>query len=240
MAMVLRFPQAGRALRFWGMRTVIGLAALVAAGTPQVALTAEAVVEFDIPSQPLDTALSTYGAITRIQLLFDPGLTDGRRVNRLRGVFTPEAALQQLLSGTGLAARMIGEQGFTLVADEPPAGAAEVSPSVRRFNTFSASVQGALRAALCRDRETEPGSYRMLAQLWIGPSGTTDRVELVTSSGDDRRDALLLASIRGLAIGASPPGDLPQPVTLLVTPRGKTAGYCSQPSPSGRGRETRR
>ncbi|WP_167528910.1 secretin and TonB N-terminal domain-containing protein [Bradyrhizobium macuxiense] len=242
--MVLRFPHAGRALRSWVLRPwvlpiVIELAAVAGAVQPP-ASAAEQVIAFDIPAQPLEAALSTYGMITRVQLLFDPGLTDGRRANRLKGSFTSEAALRQLLAGTGLAARMIGEQGFTLVPDGARSGASEMSPSVRRFNEYSAALQGALRRMLCHDRDTAPGSYRVLAQVWIGPSGTTDRAQLLTSSGDGRRDAALLAGFRELSVGVPPPGDLPQPITLLVTPEGTTTGYCPEPHPSGRGREARR
>lgn len=241
MTLMLRALRAGRALRCWVVSVVIvppvSIAGLVpqAVLIPQVVLAAEQVIAFDIPAQPLDAALSTYGMIARVQLLFDPSLTDGRRANRLKGNFTSEAALQHLLAGTGLAARMIGEQGFTLVAD-----GGDMSPSVHRFNDYSAAVQSALRRTLCHDRDTTPGSYRVLAQVWIGPSGTTDRAALLTSSGDERRDATLIAGLRELAIGVPPPRDLPQPITLLVTPEGTTTGYCQQSRPSGRGREARR
>jgi hypothetical protein len=232
MAVVLRSARPGRVPKS-GVLVVAGLAAAVAVVVPQRLSATEQLIEFNIAAEPLDAALSEYGTATRIQLLFDAGLTEGRRANGVKGVFTAEAALRQLLAGTGIAARMIGNDGLTLVPEAADRG----SPTVRQFAAYSAMLQDALRNALCRDRETAPGSYRALAQVWIGRSGKTDRAELLTSSGDIRRDAMLAASLRGLAIGASPPSDLPQPVTLLVTSEATGASYCPQ---SGRSREAGR
>jgi hypothetical protein len=109
---------------------------------------------------------------------------------------------------------------------------------VRRFDAYSAAVQDAMRSALCRQKQTAPGSYRVLARLWIGRSGVADRAELVTSTGDASRDAMLAARFRGLAIGSSPPSDLPQPVTLLVTSESVRAEYCLEPRRSAREHES--
>ena len=98
-------------------------------------------------------------------------------------------------------------------------------------------MQDALRNALCRQRETLPGSYRVLARVWIGRSGATERAELLTSSGDAKRDAMLATSFRELVVGAAPPSDLPQPVTLLITSEAIADGYCQD---AARGREARR
>ncbi len=243
MAVVLRSPRAGRILCSWVLFGPIGLALAIGGIAPKALLAAEQFIAFDVPAQPLDAALSAYGAATRVQLLFDPGLTEGLRANGLKGSFTAEAALRQLLAGTGLAARIIGDEGFTLVretAEGNPSDWRGMSPTVRRFNAYSVAVQSAMRDALCSHKETIPGSYRVVAQVWIGPSGTTERAELLTSSGDARRDAMLAASFRGLAIGASPPSDLPQPVTLLVTSEAMSAGYCPELRQPGRGREAAR
>lgn len=238
--MELRPRQVGRAPIFWALFVVGGLAALTVTAVPQLSRAAEQLVEFDIPAQPLDAALGAYGAATRIQLLFDPEITEGRRTNALKGTFTAETALRQLLAGTGVAARTIGDEGFTLVRElgaSSPRDWSDTSPMVRRFNAYSAAVQGAMRSALCLHKETMPGSYRVLARLWIGRSGMADRAELLTSTGDAGRDAMLAESFRGLAIGSSPPSDLPQPVTLLVTSESVSAEYCPEPRWSARERE---
>jgi hypothetical protein len=188
--------------------------------------------EFDIPAQPLGSALSAYGAVTRIQLFVDTELTAGRRSAALKGVFSFESALKSLLTGTGLTVRAIGDQGFTLVslpsaqAGGEPSVPGAISPTVLRFNSYSAAIQDAMRGALCRHEEARPGSYRTLIRLWIGASGAVTDTELITSTGDSARDGMLSGAFQGLAVGAPPPADLPQPVTLLVTSGSRPSGYC--------------
>jgi Secretin and TonB N terminus short domain len=229
MAVVVRAPQAAWVSNSRALFLLVGLAVPISAAVPHPSLATEQVVEFDIPAQPLDAALSAYGAATRTQLLFDPDITEGRRANGLKGNFTVEVALRRLLAGTGVAARAIGDEGFTLVreeATESPRNWSELSPTVQRFNAYSGAVQSAMRNALCQHEETAPGAYRVLARVWIGPSGAADRAELLTSSGDTHRDTTLAETLRGLAIGSSPPRDLPQPITLIVTSEGAGIGYC--------------
>jgi hypothetical protein len=195
-------------------------------------------IEFDIPAQPLASALSAYGAATRIPLFVDTELTEGRRSAALKGVFSAEGALKNLLAGTGLEARAIGDQGFTLVS--PPSartgsearGPGAMSPTILRFNNYSAAIQNAMRAALCHHEETRPGSYRVLVRLWIGASGAVTGTELMTSTGNSARDVLLSDAFQGLVVGTPPPADLPQPVTLLVTSGNRSPGYCPE---EGRG-----
>jgi hypothetical protein len=192
------------------------------------AFAADQRIEFDIPAQPLELALSAYGTTANVQLVFDVELTQGLRSAALKGAFSPEIALEKLLAGSGLAARAIGDQGFTLVALPAARGIAPgaVSPTVLRLNSYSAAIQDAVRNALCRHRETTPGSYRALVRFWTNASGAVDRTELVTSTGDDRRDAMLSTAFRDLSIAAAPPADLPQPVTLLVSSDGWSSRYC--------------
>jgi hypothetical protein len=102
-----------------------------------------------------------------------------------------------------------------------------VSRTVQRFGSYSAAVQAALRSALCGHEETRPGTYRSLIRLWIGASGAVARAELLTTSGDAARDAVLFAALRAIAVGEPPPPDLPQPITLLLVPSGALAArYC--------------
>jgi hypothetical protein len=197
---------------------------------------------FDIPAQPLADALNAYGAAAHTQLFVDAELTAGRRSTAIRGRFTLEAALQSLLVGTDLVARPIGDKGFTLVRSSLPDAAGEarstrspVSPSVLRFIGYSAAVQSAVQASLCRREETRPGTYRTLIRLWIGASGAVARVALLTSTGDERRDAVLSTALQDLTIGEPPPPGLPQPVTLLLAPGiASLGGDCMASQPEQR------
>jgi secretin/TonB-like protein len=191
---------------------------------------------FDIPAQSLTMALDAFCAAAGLQMFVDTGSIAGRRSAAVRGELTREQALQDLLAGTGLAARFVGDQGFTLASLSSAQADADISKSSsivqQRFGGYSAVLQAALRKALCRSEETRPGAYRFLGRLWIGPLGIVSRAELVTSTGDSMRDAALVATLQGAVIGEVPPPDLPQPVTLLLAADATIAnGYCAGSGP---------
>ncbi|WP_428029874.1 TonB-dependent receptor domain-containing protein [Ancylobacter sp.] len=57
---------------------------------------------FDIPAQPLGTALTAFARQTGITFAYPASLTAGRMSPVLRGSFSPEEALARLLGGSGL------------------------------------------------------------------------------------------------------------------------------------------
>lgn len=211
---------------------------ICSAGTSTLAedVRARGTIHVNIPAQSLATALEAYCAAAGIQMFVDTGQIAGRRSVAVQGDFTRANALQRLLSGSGLASRFVGDQGFTLVS--LPSSEADADPSKRtglatqRFGGYSAILQAALRKSLCSSEETRPGSYRFLGRFWIGPLGGISRAELITSTGSDVRDAALLATLRGAVVGEAPPADLPQPITLLLAADATVAdGYCVASGP---------
>jgi hypothetical protein len=186
---------------------------------------------FHIPAQPLAAALSEFSAVTRLQLLVDAALTEKLRSIAISGHFTPRVALQAMLAGSGLTIRPLGEDGFTLVAAPQPSRnsgtdkLAGVAPVIQRFAVYSGGLQAALRQALCRYDETRPGQYRALIRLWIGANGAVTRSEFVSAVADPRRHRAVQAALEEMAFDP-PPADLPQPVTLLLTPTANAADYC--------------
>jgi hypothetical protein len=120
-------------------------------------------------------------------------------------------------------------------AREAPAARRPVSPTVLRFIDYSAALQSAVQASLCRRGETRPGTYRTLIRLWIGASGSVARAVLLTSTGDERRDEMLSTTLQELTIGEPPPPGLPQPVTLLLAPgTASHKGDCMAAQPEQR------
>jgi hypothetical protein len=172
---------------------------------------------FDIPAQPLAAALYAYSTAAAVEVVADGALVSGRRSAALKGAFTPEDALRDLLVGTGLTLRRTGANAFVLA---PMAAAAPADPlSPPDFADYSTLIQTAMKQALCRIAATQPGGYRTAAQLWIAPSGAVVKAALLSSTGNHDRDAMLAAVLRGLTIGEPPPRGLPQPVTLVILPR---------------------
>lgn len=191
------------------------------------ATSAERFFDFNIPAAPLARALGSFGAITQEQLLLDASIADGRRSEPVVGRFTPEAALRQMLAGTGLTVQPIEGQGFAVVFAGAPDAQQVDGGAARRLESYSALIQTALGNTLCAQTTTAPGAYRSMAQLWIGRDGHVVRADLLTSSGIVERDTRLTTALQNLSIGVPPPNGMPQPVTLLVTAESPGGDYCA-------------
>lgn len=90
------------------------------------AQSAPAVRSFDIPAGTLGSVLSHFAAAADITLSFDAEQTRGRESAGLRGVYTVQAGLAQLLAGSGLEAAHRGSGNYVLRA-APVAGITTLS-----------------------------------------------------------------------------------------------------------------
>ena len=113
--------------RRWGGRMAVAAMAVLYV---LPALAQSGAVRFAIAPQPLGSALEAFAAQARLALRVDPAAVQGVASPGVSGALLPAEALQQLLAGTGLAARF-GESGT--VAIEPPAattadGALQLGP----------------------------------------------------------------------------------------------------------------
>jgi hypothetical protein len=61
-------------------------------------------LNFDIPAQPLASALDRYAAMSRRSVVFRDELVAGRNSSPVQGRYSARAALSALLAGTGLMA----------------------------------------------------------------------------------------------------------------------------------------
>ena len=92
------------------------LAVALAMGTLAAAVQAQPVglapvtapVEFSIATQPLGQALNTLARQTRLELIVQPSLVDGKTAPAVAGLLTPRQALDKLLAGSGLMATIDG------------------------------------------------------------------------------------------------------------------------------------
>jgi hypothetical protein len=178
---------------------------------------------FDIPSLPLESALASFGAETGFQILYDTALTAGRRSHEVRGKYSPDTALRQLLSGTGLSFDYIEDHAFTLL--EAPLGPTR---SIADFREYLGVIQRTLMAALCQRGETQPGTYNVVMQFSIGRTGRVENPHLLNSTGMESRDKAVEEALSRLAIGRAPPGDMPQPVTVVLKSDERGARECRE------------
>jgi hypothetical protein len=187
-------------------------------------------VRFDIPAQPLVTALRAYSEATGLAVLIDDSLTQGRQSPGVRGLFDPADALRELLAGTGLRAQYAAHGGFTVIPDTRPGAETNLSfagstsedahddtPSFVEEN-YARELQAQVTAALCASATTRPGTFRLAMQLWITGTGTVDKVNLLDTTGNDGSDRAIASAVRSVHL-SPPPAAMPQPVTLLLRPR---------------------
>jgi hypothetical protein len=195
------------------------------------------VLTFQIPAQPLAAALQAYGQRTGVQVLYESSSASGRQSTAVEGEFTPEQALNTLLSGTDLVVSYARPDAITLAlplprgANEPPSSplaSADISigelrahgASERNDQTalqdYSASVQSDIEIALQRNARTRSGSYQAVLDLWISPARIVQKASLLQSTGDGDKDTAVIAALNGLTISHAAPPNVPQPVRVAI------------------------
>ncbi|WP_447774083.1 STN domain-containing protein [Variovorax boronicumulans] len=179
--------------------------------------------QFNIPGQPLHDALQHYSAITARSLLYDSSTVETRVSAPVSGLYTAQEALLQLLAGSGMAARYTSQQAFLLVPAAPDSGEAEpgsepVPAEVQALRQrYFARMQTRVMDALCVDPRTVPGGYRLALRFRIDGANTVQQLEVHASEGAGLASRVR-SRLAGLDLGAMPPMQLKQPVTLLVLP----------------------
>ncbi len=73
---------------------------------------------FDIPSQPLVTALNAFGRQAGVQISIDESIARGVQVQGVSGTMSPEQALNTLLAGTGIVARFASPRAVMLTKQQ--------------------------------------------------------------------------------------------------------------------------
>lgn len=225
-------PAAGSQLAAGLMVVAVLLSGMPAARADAPRTTAAdpaAPMRFDIPRLPLAAALSRFHAQTGQSLLYDDAIAEGRMAGPLQGERTPEAALRELLAGSGIVVRYTSQAAFMLMRPEAPdagsapaaaaTGTASASAATAARRDYYTELQARVTAALCGDPATMPGSYRLALNLWIDAEAPVVERVLLHPTGNERRDARIAARLTGLALASAPPAGLAQPIALLILPR---------------------
>lgn len=95
-------------------RSWAGAACLTAALALPATVRAEQAFDFDIPAQPLSSALNAFAAKVDAQMSYPASLAEGLKSPGVSGRYTAEEALQRLLKGTGIGHRFTGNRTITL------------------------------------------------------------------------------------------------------------------------------
>jgi len=90
-------------------------------------------------------------------------------------------------------------------------------PSKYQFAWYTDLIKEQIENAISKDKTLANGSYKVLVTVRIASNG---KIQLVGTSGDAERDALVKKALDEMpALAEPPPSDMPQPVKLRVTAR---------------------
>jgi outer membrane receptor protein involved in Fe transport len=136
----------------------------------------------DIPAEGLGTALQTLAKDRNFQIVYVAEVVSALRTQGAVGEFTPDEALKQLLSGTGLTFRYLDESTVTIVSINSTSSAGTTGPG------SSLSVQ---QSSAPEDPKVSSGRSR-LAQVDEETSGDTSSVEKQKKkkASEDKADKL--------------------------------------------------
>lgn len=198
---------------------------------PYAAVAQDGVHAYDIPAQPLEQAVEHFSVISGWSVMYPGDLAAGRSSHALQGDLPPLLALQALLQNSGVEAEVIGEQRVVLRRGASSAGPATLDaglPDAERRRRYG-GLQQRLRDAFCGDPDLAPGRYAATLRFSVGNDGQVYSPELLSGSGNARRDARLLQALQALTLAADAAA-LPQPVTLQIRPSG-TDHDCGRRAP---------
>ncbi|QHE91639.1 secretin and TonB N-terminal domain-containing protein [Pandoraea fibrosis] len=197
---------------------------------------AQTPLHFDIPAQPLQSALESYGAFTDVSLLYDSTLTAGRLSAPVQGDMTDRAALATLLEGSGLTPRYTGAKTVALVPLRTSASdVVDTAPvAAAAAHRYFGLVQARVHDAFCAQPVLALGARRIALRLWIDATGRIGPVSLLGSSGDASVDKLVVASLQGVRVEEAAPPSLAQPFTFVILPKASGRRWGCDPANDAR------
>ncbi|UGV28507.1 hypothetical protein E0H22_24315 [Rhodopseudomonas boonkerdii] len=190
--------------------------------------------DFEIQAQPLANALTRYGDLTGREVFYQARLVEGRISNPVAGRMAPLDALVRLLEGTGLRARFLDDGSFILSLPSQDVPSANSPSGHAVAQRYYAQIQVALRESFCRQGVLEPGTFRAVALIWIGPRGNVEHVQRLSSAGTPAIDRNIDAALLGVRLEQRPPAAFTQPALIMMVPQTVGATGCRQDSGSMR------
>lgn len=181
-------------------------------------------IQFDIPSQPLASALREYSKTAGLDVFYDGSLAVDRRSAAVRGTFTPLHGLQAVLAGTGYVPRGTEIANTVTIVSAPPVE--PLRATFDRYQPYFAALQARLSEALCNDDGTVLHGKEIRLKFWLDPSGAVSNAELIDMDRNNSRWSGIAPKIRGLQIRMAPPAGLPQPVTMVIYPPSTEETAC--------------
>ncbi len=87
-------------------------------------------------------------------------------------------------------------------------------------NKIQEDIKKQLKKRMDKEGGVPKGKYEITLKILLDPQGTIKKYRIVTSSGNDKLDDALKASLPGLKISQAPPEGMPSLVTLRILSQG--------------------
>jgi len=100
-------------------RTLTSAAVMTFALAAASTASAQATFEFHLPAQPLGVSLRAVGSKTHSNIVFSPDSVHGKTAPVLQGTYSPQAALEALLRGSGLSIATTSGGSFLISSNDP-------------------------------------------------------------------------------------------------------------------------
>jgi hypothetical protein len=211
-------------ITIWAALIIAPISVFAASEGRVTPIRASGQLAFDIPAQPLLSALEAYSSVTGIETVYDSAVARGRRSTAVQGKFVAEDALRTMLIGTSLSARSISQDAFTVELQQAPAQAAtDQTPDTSEHRSYFGLIQAGLERAFCKDNQIRPGSYRVVLKFTIAANGQIRQPSVVGTTGSEDRDRMVLQTLENVSLGSSPPADLQQPIMMVILPQSSGA-----------------
>lgn len=240
-----RLGRAGAAIAATRLLELSLFLAVLGYGQPLRAQTDVAVAQaesaFNIPPQALDSALEAYARQTGIQILSDGPIDTNLPSPGVVGIRSKQAALSEILNGTGFTYSNIDPQAVTLSRlTSPRAGASpseatattaangdlvlalptlhvEAAPPPRdAYLLYGLLVKSKIAAQIERDAKIRRLRYSLDLDVELGETGAVTGVRLRKSTGDTGLDGKISELLVHQPMGSPPPPGMPQPIRVRI------------------------
>lgn len=92
------------------------------------------------------------------------------------------------------------------------------SKGLAAYAFYTNKIKSSIEEAIATEKALEKEQYKLVVELWLAKDGRVEKIELVSGTGDGKKDALLQQALQTLKrISEPPPDDMPQPVKLRIT-----------------------
>ncbi len=128
----------------------------------------------------------------------------------------PEQLKMEGAAGDGPSAFGSGSVSKDYIAGDPGTGIG--GGGKLQFALFNGQLQRHVQTSLARNPKAKIADYRVNVQVWVSPTGEL-RVELLSSTGDEKSDEVLRQALTQLPPMSNVPANLVQPIRLRITNR---------------------